>query len=129
MCCVTLYKWRAKYGGIALREALQQVTNSPLGAEALSNEVDKQMEYFRQSRTEEAVFFDEIGVDKELTLHGLCPANLQKLEASGKLGWTYSVQGVKRLGLHDVTYLGDGHYATSHAVRNNFLLIEFDPAL
>lgn len=102
----------------ALRAALIQSAPELAGTEDLEAIIETEMARADEARAEEAVFFNDIGVDENIALYGLLPANLATYEASGMGGWTYSIEDMAKFGRDNVTYAGEGEYHTSFSVRS-----------
>ncbi len=112
-----------------LKSALFKSMGTSVSKRELETAFTEQWKRMQQSRQDEAAFFNKLGIDRELTLHGLRPKHLSKLRASGKPGWTYSIADMERLGLRRIVYTGAGSYAASSAVRKNVAVLNYVPSI
>ncbi len=108
-----------------LQRALLQANNMSVSSPEFRAMLGEQLKRMEVSRQDEAAFFNEIGIDREFTLHGHRPKHFPGLKASGKPGWTYSIADMARLGLRRVLYAGSGNYADSPAVRRNVKVLNY----
>jgi hypothetical protein len=110
----------------SLTEALRE---SGVPEESLPALIEEQLALIAFSKTDEARYFTELGLNGEFTLHGLRPEHLPALEASGKPGWTYSLSDMELLGLTNVRFHGVGFYKSSQAVHGNLVVVEYQPEI
>ncbi len=111
----------------SLRAALLPVLPEDASDADIEQAVDQQIELANASRQDEAEFFATLGIDAEFTVHGLRPGNIEAWRQSGRAGWTYTLEDMKRLGLGPIQYLGEGDYATSRQVIRNVFVAPLDP--
>ena len=110
----------------SLRAALIPVLPEGASDEEIERAVDQQIALAKISRQDEADFFATIGVDAEFTVHGLRPGAIDAWRASGRAGWTYTLDDMERFGLGPVRFLGEGEYATSRQVLRNVFVVPYD---
>ncbi|NNV46421.1 hypothetical protein GTF97_12415 [Roseobacter sp. HKCCD8767] len=113
----------------ALRAALIPALPEGATGEIIEQAIDQQIAIANASRTEEAEFFETIGIGPEFTLHAMRHGNLDAWRASGLAGWTYTLEDMNRLGLGPVTFLGEGPYETSRQVTRNVFVVPYDTEL
>ena len=110
-----------------LHESIELLRKNGLSEADLPRLLEEGLERARNSRLEEAAFFDKLGIDKEFTLHGMRPVHLPHLESSGQKGWTFSLADMQRLGLSNVSYRGKSLYTQSDPVQANLIVIRYIP--
>ncbi|WP_343564677.1 hypothetical protein [Kiloniella sp. b19] len=110
-----------------LQESTELLRRNGLSKADFPRLLEEGLETSRNSRQDEAAFFDELGIDKEFTLHGMRPLYLHELKSSGKKGWTFSLADMKRLGLSNVSYQGTTPYTQSAPVQANLIVIRYIP--
>ncbi len=85
------------------------------------------MERMEKSLANEDMFFEKLGLNNTFTIYGLLPEQLKRLEDSGKRGWTFSLEDMKRLGITDVHYLGLEEYQMTPNVRKHLIVYKLAP--
>jgi len=108
-----------------LREAILYDQPDLYGTKDLTRILDHEYARFEDSRADESRFFEEIGVDDKITYFGLLPGQYQTYLASRLDGWTFSLADMKRFGIDNVSYAGDGRYVDNWNVREqvNILIL------
>lgn len=112
----------------AIADSLRNSGQDEQNDAELQKDVEWHLVRAERSRADEIAFFEEIGTDPEFTIHGMRPGHLGAFRASLKDGWTYSLDDMKRLGLGQVTYLGEDDYAVSDRVHANLAVIAYQPS-
>ena len=93
-----------------------------LSAEERAERIEAEFEAVLQSRRGDLAFFQTLGLSDEFSLYGLLRENQDTFFASGKVGWTFSVADMGRLGLQNVTYLGTSPYHEAPEVLEHLMV-------
>ncbi|WP_020407451.1 hypothetical protein [Hahella ganghwensis] len=96
-----------------VRQAMLMAMPELEGNPTLDEEVARELARSRQSQKDEHKFFEELGINSQFTIYGLLPEHLSAFEASGKRGWGFTIEDMKKLGLGEVQYLSDSVYHQS----------------
>lgn len=102
-----------------LRKALIQ---SGFDGADLDETVEANIQYMNESKADEAAFYDMLGVSGEFAIHGLRPEHIETFFSGTKGGWTFSIDDMAKLGLQNVSYLGEGAYHESPNVAFNLFV-------
>ena len=77
--------------------------------------------------SEEQAFLEKVGVSVDALVYGFLPDQLQGYyvnRAAHIDGWTFSIEGMARFGIDNVTYAGEGDYPSERA-REEFGVVVF----
>ena len=80
---------------------------------------------FYDTRAEQA-FLDLIGVPVDALIYGLMPGRYDRTDAASVDGWTFTLEGMARLGIGNVTYEGPGEYGRDLGNPARTVIV-FDP--
>lgn len=100
--------------GMTLRSELRktlppEVLKGP--PEVVDGMVDQLVEMATRSNREEAAFYSWLGLNDAFSVCAVGDVALEKYpDLNGKKGWGFSINDMNRLGLTNITYLGDGAY-------------------
>ena len=79
-------------------------------------------ELFYDTRAEQA-FLELIGVPVDALVYGLMPGRYERTVAAPVDGWTFTLEGMARLGIDNVAYEGPGEYARNLSSPARTLLV------
>ena len=126
------YHFVAERQGISLRQAIlnsfsfafQQLPGMTTQEE--SNETIARTVAEHETLIElERAFYERTGVDADIPVYGHLPQRYHAIQGSG--GWTFTLEGMAKFGLDDITYEGSDAYPSDEArAQFNLVLIEVD---
>ncbi|WP_102868665.1 hypothetical protein [Pseudovibrio exalbescens] len=121
-------------GDIALQDILRGTIRDPFlaanpelaGTPDLKQLVAEGANIIEAIIKDEKAFSANLGLTGDFANFGLRPDHFNAYEASGKKGWTFTLEDMRRLGLKQVLYEGDGSYASSKGVQRYLTVLSLD---
>lgn len=70
-----------------------------------------------KAAADERAFLKKIGVNADVMLYGLLPANYARYISGDYSGWTFSIEDMSRFGINNVSHEGGGAYPSEQAKK------------
>lgn len=72
---------------------------------------------------QEQAFLERIGVPADALLWGLMPERIEAYRASGSNYWTFSIDDMRKLGIDNIVYAGQGSYPSEEALSRQAVML------